>query len=229
MLDEKWGGEADVKKLDKYGKEQRSLSDLRSKQKALRSKENRTPAESKELKRINFAIRARTGWGKAEGVKESVPSKPSTTKAANSFDKKYPRVRDYDPRYPHREGMENEATPASQGQDAARLDDLARKVGVPTRQSGESYTDYRDRIRKAADKTRYWKVGEAKKPKLGSGGRFKSLVKKLAAKEGVELTEADLSELEEYKVRNPKALAAWIGRKKYGKNKFQKMAAKGRK
>lgn len=27
---------------------------------------------------------------------------------------------------------------------------------------------------------------------------------------------------------NPKALAAWIGRKKYGKEKFQKMAAKGK-
>jgi len=27
---------------------------------------------------------------------------------------------------------------------------------------------------------------------------------------------------------NPKALAAWIGRKKYGKEKFQKMATKGR-
>ena len=29
-------------------------------------------------------------------------------------------------------------------------------------------------------------------------------------------------------VRNPKALAAWIGRKKYGKAKFQRMAARGR-
>lgn len=30
-------------------------------------------------------------------------------------------------------------------------------------------------------------------------------------------------------VKKPGALAAWIGRKKYGKRKFQKMAAKGRK
>jgi hypothetical protein len=53
----------------------------------------------------------------------------------------------------------------------------------------------------------------AKKPKLGSGKRFKQLAAKLK-KQGV---------------RDPKALAAAIGRKKYGKAKFQKMAAKGRK
>jgi hypothetical protein len=52
-----------------------------------------------------------------------------------------------------------------------------------------------------------------KKPKLGSGKRFKKLSAKLK-KQGV---------------KNPKALAAAIGRKKYGKAKFQKMAAKGRK
>lgn len=50
--------------------------------------------------------------------------------------------------------------------------------------------------------------------KLGSGGRFKALVKKLKAKGGVS---------------NPAAVAAAIGRKKYGKAKFQKMAAKGHK
>lgn len=51
----------------------------------------------------------------------------------------------------------------------------------------------------------------AKKPKLGSGARFKALTGKLRAK-GSE---------------NPKALAAFIGRKKYGKEKFQQMAAAG--
>ena len=50
------------------------------------------------------------------------------------------------------------------------------------------------------------------KAKLGSGARFKSLSKKLA-KNGAE---------------DPDALAAWIGRKRYGKRKFQKLAAKGR-
>jgi hypothetical protein len=53
----------------------------------------------------------------------------------------------------------------------------------------------------------------AKKPKLGTGKRFKQLTAKLK-KQGV---------------KDPKALAAAIGRKKYGKTKFQKIAAKGRK
>lgn len=50
------------------------------------------------------------------------------------------------------------------------------------------------------------------KPKLGSGKRFANLASKLK-KKGAE---------------NPKALAAWIGRKKYGKEKFQKLAIKGK-
>lgn len=51
----------------------------------------------------------------------------------------------------------------------------------------------------------------AKAP-LGSGGRFAALENKLAGKG----------------VRDPAALAASIGRKKYGKAKFQGLAAKGR-
>lgn len=47
----------------------------------------------------------------------------------------------------------------------------------------------------------------------GPGKRFKNLSKKLVAKGA----------------RDPDALAAYIGRKKYGKDKFQKMAADGRK
>lgn len=53
----------------------------------------------------------------------------------------------------------------------------------------------------------------AKKPKLGSGARFKQLKGKLAAKGAT----------------NPGALAAYIGRKKYGKAKFQKLSSKGKK
>lgn len=52
-----------------------------------------------------------------------------------------------------------------------------------------------------------------KKPKLGSGARFKALKKKLAARGA----------------KNPGALAAWIGRKKYGKKRFAKLSAKGKK
>lgn len=44
------------------------------------------------------------------------------------------------------------------------------------------------------------------KAKLGSGARFKALTKKVGSP----------------------ALAAYIGRKKYGKAKFQKLAAKGK-
>ncbi len=43
--------------------------------------------------------------------------------------------------------------------------------------------------------------------KLGSGGRFKWLAAKVKSK----------------------ALAAWIGRKKFGKKKFAQLAAKGKK
>jgi hypothetical protein len=56
------------------------------------------------------------------------------------------------------------------------------------------------------------KAPKKRKPKLGSGARFKKLTKSL--KRGG--------------ARNPKALAAYIGRKKYGKKKFQKLATKGR-
>ncbi len=51
------------------------------------------------------------------------------------------------------------------------------------------------------------------KAKLGTGTRFKQLTKKLAAKGA----------------KSPKALAAWIGMKKYGKKKMTAMAKKGRK
>jgi hypothetical protein len=52
-----------------------------------------------------------------------------------------------------------------------------------------------------------------KKPKLGTGARFKQVA--AAAKKGG--------------ARNPNAVAAAIGRKKYGAKKMAKMAAAGRK
>ena len=55
--------------------------------------------------------------------------------------------------------------------------------------------------------------GQAAKAALGSGGRFKTLSSKLKAK-GVE---------------DPDALAASIGRKKYGARKMAAMSAAGRK
>ena len=54
----------------------------------------------------------------------------------------------------------------------------------------------------------------AKSMKLGGGGRFAKLEKSIAAKSGV---------------KNPAAVAAAVGRKKYGAKKMAKMAAAGRK
>jgi len=52
------------------------------------------------------------------------------------------------------------------------------------------------------------------KARLGSGARFRALEGKLAHRGGV---------------TNPGALAAYIGRKKYGSRKFAKLSARGRK
>ncbi len=51
------------------------------------------------------------------------------------------------------------------------------------------------------------------KAKLGSGARFKALKNKLSAKGA----------------KNPGALAAYIGRKKYGAKKFAKLSVNGKK
>lgn len=53
-----------------------------------------------------------------------------------------------------------------------------------------------------------------RKPKLGSGKRFKALKASLAKKPGI---------------TNPGALAAAIGRKKLGTKKFEALATAGRK
>jgi hypothetical protein len=52
-----------------------------------------------------------------------------------------------------------------------------------------------------------------RKPPLGSGARFKALTRKLARRG----------------VRDPAALAAFIGRQKYGKRRFAKLSARGHK
>jgi hypothetical protein len=51
------------------------------------------------------------------------------------------------------------------------------------------------------------------KPKLGSGERFDQLAKQLGNRPGV---------------KNPAALAAYIGRKKYGAKKFGQLSKGGR-
>lgn len=52
-----------------------------------------------------------------------------------------------------------------------------------------------------------------RKPKLGTGQRFSALTSQLAAKPGV---------------KDPEALAAFIGRKKLGASRFQQLSARGR-
>ena len=56
-------------------------------------------------------------------------------------------------------------------------------------------------------------MASKKKPKLGTGERFAKLKSSLA-KKGAE---------------NPGALAAYIGREKYGKQKFQELSSTGKK
>ena len=56
------------------------------------------------------------------------------------------------------------------------------------------------------------KGGESMEP--GGGGRFKRLVGQLKARRK--------------EVTNPKALAAWIGRRKWGRRRMARWAAKGR-
>ena len=69
-IKEEWEGEQHIKKLDKYGKDEMSSEDLKSQIKELRNKEERTPAQSKKLKQLNFADRSRKAkGGKWKGVK----------------------------------------------------------------------------------------------------------------------------------------------------------------
>ena len=69
-------------------------------------------------------------------------------------------------------------------------------------------------VSRASIKQQIMKPGKnKKKPKLGTGKRFKNLSSKLKKKGA----------------KNPKALAAWIGRKKYGNKKMSAMATKGKK
>jgi hypothetical protein len=58
-IKEEWEGDAKIKQLDKYGKDEMTKGELCDKRDALKDKEKRTAKQSKELRRINFAIRSR--------------------------------------------------------------------------------------------------------------------------------------------------------------------------
>jgi hypothetical protein len=78
-----------------------------------------------------------------------------------------------------------------------------------------SRSSVREQIMKAPMKKKTPMMAKGgKMPKLGSGERFAKLTKNIAARGNVS---------------NPAAVAASIGRKKYGAAKMAKMAAAGRK
>lgn len=91
-------------------------------------------------------------------------------------------------------------------QDSGRREDI-KGVG---RKMGKTKKKKASLVGRRAARRAYQKV---KKAPLASGARF-AAVERSAAAGGA---------------KTPGAVAAWIGRKKYGKAKFQAMAVKGRK
>ena len=69
-----------------------------------------------------------------------------------------------------------------------------------------------------------------KEAPLGEGGRFAALKQSIETrnKKGPKKPAVAAKRPGGGKIDNPGALAAFIGRKKYGKGTFQQMAAKGR-
>lgn len=63
---EKWNAKMHTAKKDEGKWEGYSIAELKSKKNKLMKKEKRTQAEQKIIKQLNFAIRAKTGWGKVK-------------------------------------------------------------------------------------------------------------------------------------------------------------------
>lgn len=61
-----WGKKLNTPESAKGMFKGRTKTSLRSEQSRLRSKETRSAAESKRLKRVNFALRAKNKFGKAK-------------------------------------------------------------------------------------------------------------------------------------------------------------------
>ena len=70
-----------------------------------------------------------------------------------------------------------------------------------------------------------------RKAPLGEGGRFAALTQSIEERnrKGPKRSSVAAKRPGGGKIENPGALAAFLGRKKYGGAKFQKMAAAGRK
>jgi len=95
-VDEAWDAKMKTAEKDKGKWEGYTVAELKAKKKKLMDKESRTAAEQKEVKQINFALRAKSGWGKvAEGKdkevnkakkKEVVPPKSRAKDVKSAFD-----------------------------------------------------------------------------------------------------------------------------------------------
>jgi hypothetical protein len=63
-VNEKWDGEGKVKSTGQFGK--KTVEELKKSISVLKKKKDRSAAESKKLRQLNFAVRAKTGWGKVK-------------------------------------------------------------------------------------------------------------------------------------------------------------------
>lgn len=61
-VEEKWSNPAFIPEKEKGKHSGKTIEELKSAREKLKAKKERTAAETSELKSINFAIRARTGW-----------------------------------------------------------------------------------------------------------------------------------------------------------------------
>mgnify|MGYP003154328791 CR=1 FL=1 len=64
QLEEKWKGDAEIEQTGEWSG--KTVAQLRKRKKQLMDKEERTKAEQEEVREINFAIRAKTGWKKGK-------------------------------------------------------------------------------------------------------------------------------------------------------------------
>lgn len=66
QLEEKWKGDAEIEQTGEWS--DMTVAQLRKRKKGLMDKEERTKAEQDEVREINFAIRAKTGWKRGKGA-----------------------------------------------------------------------------------------------------------------------------------------------------------------
>ena len=66
QLQEKWKGDAEIEQTGEWA--DMTVAQLKKRRKTLMDKEERTKAEQEEVREINFAIRAKTGWKRGKGA-----------------------------------------------------------------------------------------------------------------------------------------------------------------